>query len=251
MPLDDDTAAGRLHPTRIVVDQRARGAHTAPCDSPRAWMQCAPLPTPKVDANPLHRGPRLPLLAGLRPSVRRRTGAHVRCSVNATARVLARRVPHGSSAEHPRNMPAFLHTETETTTSPTLSSTEVLDRALEALHEYIARKTEQRQHLESVVLGLADLNHRQRALLGHALRHPNYRYTIEGHRMWHGVVYQTARADLLELTDQKLLDARKAKNRWHVHRPSRSGAAPVRDGGAMTDRRAPGNALSHPAIRVP
>ena len=112
---------------------------------------------------------------------------------------------------------AFLHTETDDNdlTYFIRYNLEVLDRALEALHKYIARKTEQRKHLESAVLGLADLNHRQRALLGHALRHPSYRYTVEGHRMCHGVVYQTARADLLELADLELLDARKIRNRWH------------------------------------
>ncbi len=112
---------------------------------------------------------------------------------------------------------AFLYTETDDNDLTYFIAYHlgVLDRALAALNEYVARKTEQRQHLESVVLGLADLNHRQRALLSHALRHPNYRYTIEEHRMWHGVVYQTARADLLELADLELLDARKIRNRWH------------------------------------
>ena len=112
---------------------------------------------------------------------------------------------------------AFLYTETDDNDLTYFIAYHlgILDRALAALNEYVARKTEQRQHLESVVLGLADLNHRQHALLGHALRHPNYRYTIEEHRMWHGVVYQTARADLLELADLELLDSRKIRNRWH------------------------------------
>ena len=87
----------------------------------------------------------------------------------------------------------------------------VLDRALRALHEYIARKSAQQRHLASVVRGLTDLNHRQHALLGHALRHPDYRYTIEAHRMSHGVVYQTARTDLLELVEAGLLDSRKIR----------------------------------------
>ena len=112
---------------------------------------------------------------------------------------------------------AFLHTETDDNdlTYFIRYHLQVLDRALRALHEYIARKSAQQQHLEAVVGGLADLNHRQRALVGHALRHPHYRYTIAGHRTSHGVVYQTARADLLELAAAGLLEARKLRNRWY------------------------------------
>ena len=111
---------------------------------------------------------------------------------------------------------AFLHTETDDNdlTYFVHYHLGVLDRSLRALHDYIARKTAQRQRLESVLRGLIDLNHRQRALLGHALRHPNYRYTIEEHRMSHGVVYQTARTDLLDLVARELLVARKVSNRW-------------------------------------
>jgi len=58
------------------------------------------------------------------------------------------------------------------------------------------------------------LNHRQRALISHALRHPNHRYTIESHRISHNVVYQTSRADLLDLQDRGLLKGRKAGKIW-------------------------------------
>ena len=116
-----------------------------------------------------------------------------------------------------RYVRAFLHTETDDNdlTYFIRYHLQVLDRALQALHEYVARKSAQQQHLEAAVRGLADLNHRQRALLGHALRHPHYRYTIAGHRTSHGVVYQTARTDLLDLTAAGLLEARKISNRWH------------------------------------
>ena len=232
--LDDDTAAGRLrHPDeRInVVDQRdGIVLHTPPPAgelTARLDAMCAFANAEGRDANPF-------LHPVLRSIILHFWLAYDHPFVDGngrTARALfywsmLRRgywlVEFLTISQIIRRAPAkysraFLHTETDDNdlTYFIQYHLEVLDRALEALHEYIARKTEQRQHLESVVLGLADLNHRQRALLGHALRHPNYRYTIEGHRMWHGVVYQTARADLLELTDQKLLDARKAKNRWH------------------------------------
>ena len=118
-----------------------------------------------------------------------------------------------------RYVRAFLYTETDANdlTYFIRYHLGVLDRALRALREYISRKSAQRQRLESAVRGLAGLNHRQRALLGHALRHPNYRYTIAGHRTSHGVVYQTARADLLELVAAGLLEARKIRNRWHFN----------------------------------
>ena len=119
----------------------------------------------------------------------------------------------GGIAQYAR---AFLNTETDDNdlTYFIRYHLAVLDRALRALHEYIARKSAQQRHLASVVRGLTDLNHRQHALLGHALRHPDYRYTIEAHRMSHGVVYQTARTDLLELVEAGLLDSRKIRNRW-------------------------------------
>ena len=112
---------------------------------------------------------------------------------------------------------AFLYTETDDNDLTYFIHYHlgVLDHAVRALNQYIARKSQQRQQLEPVLRGLTDLNHRQRALLGHALRHPNYRYTIHEHRMSHGVVYQTARTDLLELVETGLLDARKLRNRWY------------------------------------
>jgi hypothetical protein len=42
-------------------------------------------------------------------------------------------------------------------------------------------------------------------LLLHALRHPDKRYTIEGHRSSHDVTYQTARSDMLGLAAAKLM----------------------------------------------
>ena len=49
------------------------------------------------------------------------------------------------------------------------------------------------------------LNHRQISLLTHALRHPGEEYRVDSHQRTHGVVYQTARADLLDLESLGLL----------------------------------------------
>ncbi|MBU0638808.1 MAG: hypothetical protein KKB50_08085 [Planctomycetes bacterium] len=50
--------------------------------------------------------------------------------------------------------------------------------------------------------------------MSHALRHPQQRYTIESHRMSHNVVYETARRNLLDLSECGLLLARKRGRTW-------------------------------------
>jgi hypothetical protein len=54
------------------------------------------------------------------------------------------------------------------------------------------------------------LNHRQQALLAHALKHPGRRYTVAEHRGRHGIAYGTARTDLLGLAEHELLEQGKS-----------------------------------------
>ena len=61
----------------------------------------------------------------------------------------------------------------------------------------------------------ARLNHRQITLLTHALRHPGEEYRVDSHQRTHGVVYQTARADLLGLEALGLLRRTKIGNAFH------------------------------------
>lgn len=112
---------------------------------------------------------------------------------------------------------AFLLTETDDNdlTYFILYHLEVIRRAIESLHEYIARKTDELRTVEGQLKELLFLNHRQRALLGHALRHPKQTYTIESHRMSHNVVYETARSDLFELMERGILEGKKIRRRWH------------------------------------
>ena len=85
----------------------------------------------------------------------------------------------------------------------------MIHRAIKELHVYIETKTKQTQSLEQKLRGFTQLNHRQRAIISHALRHPGHKYTIESHRMSHNVVYQTARTDLLNLEERGLLNVEK------------------------------------------
>ena len=103
---------------------------------------------------------------------------------------------------------AFLHTETDGNdlTYFLIHQLEVLRRAFEELATHVDETLERMQAAERIAGDLPGLNHRQRALLGHALRHPRYRYTYRSHSTSHGVVLQTARTDLLDLMSDGLLD---------------------------------------------
>lgn len=104
---------------------------------------------------------------------------------------------------------AFLHTETDSNdlTYFLIHQLGVLKRAFEELAIYVDETLERMQAAERLAGDLPGLNHRQRAVLGHALRHPGYRYTYQSHATSHNVVLQTARTDLLDLTSHGLLDA--------------------------------------------
>ncbi len=112
---------------------------------------------------------------------------------------------------------AFLHTETDENdlTYFVMYHLDIIRRSIESLHAYIERKTKEISAIDAKGRGVRGLNHRQLARLAHATRHPGYRYTIEGHRVSHGVVYQTARADLLSLAKPGLLESFKIGKTWY------------------------------------
>ena len=101
---------------------------------------------------------------------------------------------------------AFLYTETDENdmTYFILYHLSVVVRAIDDLHVFLAKKMKEIRETENLVKTSISLNHRQIAILSHALRHPDQRYTIESHRSSHRVSYQTARTDLLGLERKKL-----------------------------------------------
>ncbi len=121
---------------------------------------------------------------------------------------------HSHPAKYGR---AFLYTETDDNdlTYFVLYHLEVIERAIKELHRYIKRKTKRLQAIESQLRGVAALNHRQRDLISHALRHPHHRYTIKSHQISHNVVYQTGRLDLLDLENRGLLTSNKSGRTWY------------------------------------
>lgn len=114
---------------------------------------------------------------------------------------------------------SFLLTETDErdTTYFLLYHLKAVQQALAALHEYLERKAEEVASLERLSRSSGVLNHRQQALVAHALRHPSGEYTFESHQNSHGVVYQTARTDLLDLEKRGLL-AKKKRSKTFVFR---------------------------------
>ncbi len=106
---------------------------------------------------------------------------------------------------------AYLYTETDENdlTYFILYHLDVITKAIKELHSFLRKQTQRIQETERIMNGIISLNYRQRALISHALRHPNQRYAIRSHQTSHNVVYQTARSDLLALEELQLLDRRK------------------------------------------
>ena len=102
---------------------------------------------------------------------------------------------------------AFLYTETDDNdlTYFIIHQLDIIVKAIDSLHSYIQKKTEELKETEKLLKPSSELNYRQIALLGHALKHPGQDYTIESHRKSHGVTYQTSRTDLLNLYERGLL----------------------------------------------
>lgn len=106
---------------------------------------------------------------------------------------------------------AYLHTESDEsdTTYFVSHQLDVLLKAIDSVHAWIARKQQARREAETLLSPRnalsRQLNHRQRALLLNALKHSGKHFTIAEHQRTHGVVYQTARADLMGLVDAGLV----------------------------------------------
>lgn len=102
---------------------------------------------------------------------------------------------------------SFLYTETDDNdlTYFLVAQTKVISQAIGELHRYIERKAIQLRQAEQDIQALALFNHRQVALIRHALNNPGQRYTVASHQQSHIVAYQTARTDLLDLAKRGVL----------------------------------------------
>ena len=111
---------------------------------------------------------------------------------------------------------AFLFTETDEddTTYFLLHQLKTIRRAVEELHVYLNRKASEIRDVERLIEGSDGLNHRQLALLGDAIRHPERVYAYQTHATEHRVTHETARTDLLQLHEHGLLTRRREGHRF-------------------------------------
>lgn len=90
----------------------------------------------------------------------------------------------------------------------------VVDRAINDLHTYLARKAEELREVQQRIRATpGEFNHRQLALLEHAARHPDATYTAHSHAASHHVSEQSARNDLAALEERDLVERIKVGRR--------------------------------------
>lgn len=119
---------------------------------------------------------------------------------------------------------AFLYTETDQNdlTYFLIHQLEVIHQAVDALHEFLDNKIQgvqaARQRLQGNARLQDKLNARQVALLRHALTHPRFSYVVNEHQRSHGVSYDIARKDLLQMADglNLLVKTRRGKRYYFV-----------------------------------
>ena len=84
----------------------------------------------------------------------------------------------------------------------------VIRQATANLHAYLAHVAIDQQNTELLLAApqslRSHLNHRQVALITHALKHLGEKYYVGACQRTHGVVYQTVRTDLLKLASLRL-----------------------------------------------
>ena len=107
---------------------------------------------------------------------------------------------------------SFLLTETDDNDATYFfeSQLSVIERAIRNLHTYLKAKTKELYETEQLFNSAKKLNlsfnHRQMALLHHALKNPYHAYTVESHQRSHNISNQTSRNDLEKLNGLNTLD---------------------------------------------
>ena len=100
---------------------------------------------------------------------------------------------------------AFLYTETDQNdlTYFIIHQVSAIKKCIDGLFEFLKKEAEEIKQAEKQLDGKKRLkrllNYRQIALLKHALKSPRFIYTTYGHQNTHGIAYETARKDLMDM----------------------------------------------------
>jgi Fic family protein len=120
---------------------------------------------------------------------------------------------------------AYLYTENDGNdlTYFILHQISVVRKAIENMMSYIKSKSEESGELEEMLVEnniRHHFNSRQLALLRHMFQNSDYNYSIYEHQSYHNITYQTARSDLLKLSDElKLLRKVKLDSKTYIFIP--------------------------------
>jgi Fic family protein len=108
---------------------------------------------------------------------------------------------------------AFAHVERDAgdLTYFVLHQLDVMKMALAELLEHLQRRAQRLRRLSAMVASFDALNHRQRSLLEHAIRHPDEGQSIDGHSRSHRIHYMTSRNDLADLEQRGFLVSRRVQ----------------------------------------
>ena len=91
---------------------------------------------------------------------------------------------------------------------------EAIERAINSLNQYIAKKAIEVAEVEQLALSVPGLNRRQIAVINAAQRDPYRSFTIDEHMFREQVTYQSARTDLLKLEELGLLTKARVGKRY-------------------------------------
>lgn len=102
---------------------------------------------------------------------------------------------------------AYLHTETDDgdLTYFLMYNLRAIKQAIREVENYIQKKQKEIITSNDLLRKYRGLNSREKTLIFHAIRHPEEIYTIEKHKTYHQIVYETARKDLLHLVKKGFL----------------------------------------------
>jgi Fic family protein len=117
---------------------------------------------------------------------------------------------------------AFLYSETDENdlTYFLHYHADVVLKAVEELRSFSDRRAQEIAAASAELKSQIGLNHRQRDLIRHALKHPDHVYSVAYHQHANKIVYETARRDLLELASRSFLKKRKVGEAWSFTVPA-------------------------------